>query len=163
MPPALLSQVQAEPEPVPSEAEAEADPRRRSYVEICIDRSGSMQSMGKIPQEQTAELFASQKRIAQENNLDIRISFTSFDDIATTFIDNTYAHVAWNFVETLPVWLKPRNTTLLIDTLLARIAVLRTRVKDYKATLPERREGYAGDLNALCPDRWSRQPVSPLL
>ena len=127
----------AEPEPVPSEAEAEADPRRRSYVEICIDRSGSMQSMGKIPQEQTAELFASQKRIAQENNLDIRISFTSFDDIATTFIDNTYAHVAWNFVETLPVWLKPRNTTLLIDTLLARIAVLRTRVKDYKATLPE--------------------------
>ena len=127
------------PVPMPSEVEAEAahDPRRRSYVEICIDRSGSMQSMGKIPQEQTAELFASQKRIAQEKNLDIRISFTSFDDIATTFIDNRYAHVAWNFVETLPVWLKPRNTTLLIDTILARIAVLRTRVKDYKATLPE--------------------------
>ena len=96
-----------------------------------------MQSMGKIPQKQTAELFASQKRIAQEKNLDIRISFTSFDDIATTFIDNTYAHVAWNFVETLDIWLKPRNTTLLIDTILARIAVLRTRVQDYKATLPE--------------------------
>ena len=91
-------------EPVPSEAEVEPDPRRRSYVEICIDRSGSMQSMGEIPQKQTAELFASQKRIAQEKNLDIRISFTSFDDIATTFIDNTYAHVAWNFVETLPIW-----------------------------------------------------------
>jgi hypothetical protein len=133
-------------EPVPSEAEAEPepepepvpDPRQRSYVEVCIDRSGSMQSMGKIPRKQTAELFASQKRIAQEKKLDIRMSFTSFDDIATTFIDNTPAlEVPEPDEDTLATWLKPRNTTLLIDTILARIAVLRTRVKDYKATLPE--------------------------
>ena len=88
--PSVAEPSAAEPSAADSSV-ADADPRRRSYVEICIDRSGSMQSMGKIPQKQTAELFASQKRIAQEKNLDIRISFTSFDDIATTFIDNTYA------------------------------------------------------------------------
>lgn len=129
---------EAEPELVSNEAEPAPDPRQRSYVEVCIDRSGSMQSMGKIPQKQTAELFASQKRIAQEKNLDIRMSFTSFDDIATTFVDNLSAlEVPEPDVDTLAMWLSPRNTTLLIDTILSRSAILRTRVKDYKATLPE--------------------------
>jgi len=124
--------------PPDTESAAKQDSRRRAYVEICVDRSGSMQSMGKVPQQQIAELFATQKKVSEKQGLDIYVSFTSFDDTATTFVDNQPIHkVSDPDEDTLLTWLKPRNTTLLIDTVLSRLTALRTRVNDYKSTLPE--------------------------
>ena len=124
--------------PPDTETTAKQDSRRRAYVEICVDRSGSMQSMGKVPQQQIAELFASQKKVSEEQGLDIFISFTSFDDVATTFVHNQPIHkIPDPDEDTLLTWLKPRNTTLLIDTVLSRLSALRTRVNGYKSTLPK--------------------------
>ena len=134
------AQSTAEPQPQGTAAEqaAEQSSVQRAYVDLCFDRSGSMQSMGNIPQEQLAELLRSQKDTAEDNGPEIYLSFTSFDSVATTYIDNKpVQEIPEPSEDTLREWLGPRHATLLIDTVLARAEALRARVKDYKDTLPE--------------------------
>eukprot|EP00466_Bigelowiella_natans_P020448 jgi/Bigna1/134189/aug1.24_g8897 len=118
-----------------------AEPPIATFVEILIDRSGSMSAMGSGTVEQIFNLLAEQKKTAGETNVPTFISLTTFDDKTEVRLENV------NILKTdLPTykdlkhWLKPRGMTRLIDTALEQLTHLKSNVKSHLESLEATQE-----------------------
>eukprot|EP00466_Bigelowiella_natans_P006555 jgi/Bigna1/88147/estExt_fgenesh1_pg.C_280174 len=111
-----------------------------TFLELVIDRSGSMRSMGKGPTEQIMELLREQQRTAKENQVPTFISLTTFDDIIETTIEcHDLLTCDLPSMTTLEKWLRPRNRTRLIDTAIERLEALESNIQNYLEALSEDR------------------------
>lgn len=108
-------------------------------LEVVVDKSGSMSSMGNVPAEQIHELIKDQRKLALDENRKITMSVTVFDSTANTVIDNidlsdpdtqlpTFQEVA--------NMLNPGGLTRFYDTILERVASQKARAKNIVKALP---------------------------
>ena len=105
-----------------------------NIIEIVIDRSGSMSSMGNGTVEQIQKLLLEQKKTAEETKIPTRISLTTFDDKVDVRLENVRLDLDTSLpkYQDLKDWLQPRGLTRLIDTALERLKCLEKNVKLYR-------------------------------
>mmetsp|Transcript_28313 Transcript_28313/g.39513 ORF Transcript_28313/g.39513 Transcript_28313/m.39513 type:complete len:203 (+) Transcript_28313:2-610(+) len=82
------------------------------------------------------ELLHEQQRTAKENQVPTFISLTTFDDrVETTIECDDLLMCDLPSITTLEEWLKPRNSTRLIDTAIERLEALEANIQNYLETL----------------------------
>jgi hypothetical protein len=104
--------------------------------ELLVDRSHSMTSLGASPTQGTLIFIADQKQLARETGAKVYFSLTTFDDIATTYIDNVPVGQVNPTSTEMVEMIRPRGATLLVDTMYARLCALSSKVKSVVASLP---------------------------
>eukprot|EP00466_Bigelowiella_natans_P015418 jgi/Bigna1/89345/estExt_fgenesh1_pg.C_470115 len=109
-----------------------AEPPIATFVEIVIDRSGSMSAMGSGTVEQVFNLLVEQKKTAEETKVPTFVSLTTFDNEAEIRLENVdilKTHLP--AYKDLKSWLKPRGLTRLIDTAFERLGHLESNVESH--------------------------------
>eukprot|EP00470_Lotharella_oceanica_P014101 CAMPEP_0170184172 /NCGR_PEP_ID=MMETSP0040_2-20121228/32869_1 /TAXON_ID=641309 /ORGANISM="Lotharella oceanica, Strain CCMP622" /LENGTH=357 /DNA_ID=CAMNT_0010430135 /DNA_START=19 /DNA_END=1092 /DNA_ORIENTATION=- len=106
------------------------------FIEFVGDRSGSMDSMGSGPTEQTYQLIHDQRKTALETGVPTFFSLTTFDGSAEVRFENVnIAEFDVPSLKSIREWLEPRGTTRLIDTALERLEAQRRSVAAYLSGL----------------------------
>eukprot|EP00466_Bigelowiella_natans_P014874 jgi/Bigna1/126159/aug1.2_g867 len=114
------------------------EPPIATFVEIVIDRSGSMSAMGSGTVEQIFNLLLEQKKTAEETKVPTFVSLTTFDNEAEIRLENVDVLKAQlPTYKDLKQWLKPRGLTRLIDTAFERLGQLKSNVKLHLEGLEE--------------------------
>eukprot|EP00466_Bigelowiella_natans_P020009 jgi/Bigna1/86109/estExt_fgenesh1_pg.C_80100 len=109
-----------------------------TFVEIVIDRSGSMSAMGSGTVEQIFNLLVEQKKTAEETKVPTFVSLTTFDNEAEIRLENVdILKARLPTYKELKHWLKPRGLTRLIDTAFERLGHLKSNVKSHLKGLEE--------------------------
>ena len=104
--------------------------------ELIVDRSYSMKWLGAAPAQGTLHFINEQKMIAQKTGAKIYFSLTSFDDTATTYIDNVRIETVNPTSAEMTAMILPRGNTLLVDTVYARLCAMRTKIETIVKSLP---------------------------
>ena len=105
-------------------------------LELIVDRSYSMRNLGSAPTQGTLHFINEQKMIAQKTGAEIYFSLTSFDDNATTYIDNVRIETVNPTRQDMANMIQPRGCTKLVDTVYARLCAMRTKIKTIVKSLP---------------------------
>jgi hypothetical protein len=104
--------------------------------ELLVDRSNSMTSLGASPTQGTLAFIAEQKRLVLETGAKVYFSLTTFDNTATTCIDNVRVGQVNPTPREMYAMISPRGATLLVDTMYARLCGLSSKVTSVVASLP---------------------------
>ena len=104
--------------------------------EMVVDRSGSMIALGTAPTEGVLGFIAEQKKLAVETGAEVFFTLTSFDDMATTWIDNVLIGQVDPTSKEMVAMIKPRGSTLLVDTMYTRLCVMASKVTSIVNSLP---------------------------
>jgi len=93
------------------------------YVDVTkvIDRSGSVNSMDPRGYQGLKQFVKDQKKTSKDENVEIRITFITFDGAATTWYENKDVNTFPDFIpdDEMCGMVLPRGSTLLVDTLMA--------------------------------------------
>ena len=95
-----------------------------SYINAMFvgDRSGSMASMGAVPQEGAAEFLRKHKELADKNpESEIIVTVVTFDSRSQVAYSGHAKNVTQEHIEKVKRFMIPRNTTRLIDTAIEEI------------------------------------------
>ena len=103
--------------------------------ELLVDRSHSMMSLGASPTLGTLAFIAEQKRLALETGAKVYFSLTTFDDTATTWIDNVGVGQVNPTPQEMVAMIRPCGATRLVDTMYARLCGLSLKVTSVVASL----------------------------
>ena len=110
-----------------------------AVIDLTVDRSGSMASMGDAVSNGVAEFIKAQRDQARKSGAKTYFSLTSFDDDAETFHDNIDLAQSlpsdWT-KESLEEMLYPRGMTRLIDTMMERIMAMQWKIRDIVKKMP---------------------------
>ena len=104
--------------------------------EMVVDRSGSMIALGTAPTEGVIGFIAEQKKLAQDTGAQVFFTLTSFDDTSTTWIDNVPIEQVDPTSKEMVAMIKPRGSTLLVDTMYTRLCVIASKVTAIVKSLP---------------------------
>ncbi len=97
-----------------------------TVLELLVDRSGSMQALGSIPTTGTSNFIKEHRELARKTGAQTFFSLTTFDDTATTYLDNVDIATIVQMGDTIGTSTKklnmremlyPRGCTLLVDTM----------------------------------------------
>ena len=108
-------------------------------LEIVVDKSGSMSSMGDVPAEQIHKLIKDQRQLALDENRKITLSLTVFDNASNTVIDSLDLHdpnIEIPGFQDVKTMLTPGGLTRFYDTILDRVASQKARSKSTIKALP---------------------------
>lgn len=109
---------------------------RALFVELVIDRSGSMGSMNGVQFSGANDfLVAQQQALATLAGCEGRVSFTSFDDTAEVVLDGANLGTIVVPEPTMPQLLAPRGMTRLVDTMIERLTAMRGHLRAARARL----------------------------
>ena len=112
-------------------------PAHYTFLELCVDRSGSMSSFHDIPMKGSRDFMAKHQSLAKKTGTKTFFSFTSFDDVAKVWFDNVdITTMTIPFGTQLSDMLRPRGCTLLIDTMYERMVVMRRHIKELVKGMP---------------------------
>ena len=97
-------------------------PVQITYVDVTkvIDRSGSVASMDPHGYGGFPQFIKDQKKTSKDENVEIRITFTTFDGAATTWYEDKDVNTFPDFIaaDVMHQMVYPRGATLLVDTLM---------------------------------------------
>lgn len=97
-------------------------PVQMKYVDVTkvIDRSGSVSSMDPRGYGGFPQFIKDQKKTSKDENVEIRITFTTFDGAATTWYEDKDVNTFPDFIaaDVMHQMVCPRGATLLVDTLM---------------------------------------------
>ena len=112
-----------------------------AVIDLTVDRSGSMASMGRAVSNGVAEFIKAQRDQGRKSGTKTYFSLTSFDDDAETFHDNIDLAASlpsdWT-KDKLDEMLFPRGLTRLIDTMMERVLALQWKIRDIVHNLPRK-------------------------
>lgn len=95
-----------------------------SYINAVFvgDRSGSMSTMGSVPQEGAADFLQKHKELAEKNPLsEICVTVVTFDNRSQVAYSGHAKNITQEDIEKVKRHMIPRNTTRLIDTAIEEI------------------------------------------
>ena len=101
-------------------------------ISLCVDRSGSMQSMYKQTIRGVKKFIEEQQKTAQETGIKTYITIKSFDDVTET-IPGFDANNILDVPELDYDYLYPKGSTKLIDTAVEALLEQNRRYKDWKS------------------------------
>jgi hypothetical protein len=100
-------------------------PPAASYINAVFvgDRSGSMASMGSVPQEGVADFLEKHKNLAEKNpDSEIYVTVVTFDNYSQVAYSGQAKHITQKDIDRAKHYMFPRNTTRLIDTAIEELA-----------------------------------------
>ena len=109
-----------------------------SYSDVVFigDRSGSIGSMGEAPGQALFSFIQDQQTQSRENNVVMRATIVTFDNEATTIVDNEEIDSISMSEEKAQELMRPGNTTRLYATAIEAIAAQRKRFASLKRQRP---------------------------
>jgi hypothetical protein len=118
-----------------------------NVLEVILDRSGSMKSLGDIPREGLENFMSEQQRFAKETGAKTYVSLTTFDTTAETYYDAVdITTIPLPFTDAqMRVMVQPRDCTRLVDTMMERLmainhkiaAIVREQPKEVRTLKPK--------------------------
>lgn len=118
-----------------------------TVLELLVDRSGSMQALGSIPTTGTSNFIKKHRELARQTGAKTFFSLTTFDDTATTYLDNIDIATIVQIGNTIGTATKklelvdilfPRGCTLLVDTMYKRLLALSRKIRSIIAEMPRK-------------------------
>ena len=104
---------------------------------VICDRSGSMSTFGGVQVDMNEKLLNDAKEQATKNNIKTYVTFTTFDTVTETHLDNVDITTATlPDKEELNAMLKPRAATRFIDTVLDALDKISKQKKAILDSLP---------------------------
>ena len=109
------------------------------------DRSGSMYSLGTIPQEGAVNFMKLHKTMGKENpNSNIHITMYSFDNTSSKYYDGEASNITKTDISCAKKEMEPRGTTALYDSVIRAI-------KDQQKRIDSIKDSFSNEVNKLKP------------
>ena len=118
-----------------------------NVLELVVDRSGSMATLGDIPREGLENFMSEQQIFAKETGAKTFVSLTTFDTTAKTYYDAVdITTIPLPFTDAqMREMVQPRDCTRLVDTMMERLmainhkitAIVREQPKEVRALKPK--------------------------
>ena len=107
------------------------------FTAFDLDRSGSMCSYNGAQHVATKELFAQQKKSAEDSDVPHYLTVTTFDNEPTVYLNNTDAKLTETPTDAqLAEWCDPRGSTKLYDTALQSVKRLQKVAREWYDAQP---------------------------
>ena len=146
-------------------------PVQITYVDITklIDRSGSVGSMDPRGYQGLPQFIKDQKKTSKDENVEIRLTFITFDGAATTWYEDKDVNTFADFIpaDVMHPMVFPRGSTLLVDSLMDAAVASSRR---YNALVDEHGEDNVSSILLVWTDggdnqshRWTTPDVNRVL